>query len=391
MADEDALEAVANGGSMDVEKWAGMVASLLERLDYIVHNVFPMPRVPPAASFGPQYFPQQSPQSAATNSFPLASSNKENASPVDPQASRAPQTGTPPPLSERMPDSQPQSSNDQANNTLPPPLAFLLTTIRSSINSFFTEKPPHTIQRLAELILRPTAHYRTLPAYLRALDRVVSVTSSADVFPFQTQTSTAGPNGILHAGGAGSTYLATDAFGGDESLGGALLTPIPWLTNASFESEDGSALEDATGEAITAQPPDAEVDGTTGAAENEDSAAAVVSSPPPDQSEEVPHARGPPVVGVKDMGLQDGKGVEMNLGDHGAAADSQGTDGANDSASSATEPQNTGDSATADKDGDIVLDDSKPREGEESKTEASSAESKPEEKEAESAETEKKD
>ncbi|KAJ5814911.1 hypothetical protein N7474_006688 [Penicillium riverlandense] len=386
MADEEALETVANGGSMEVEKWAGMVASLLERLDYIVHNVFPMPRVPPAASFGPQYFPQQTSQSDASNSFPLASSNKENASPVDPQTSRAT-----PPLSERVPDSQPQSSNDQANNTLPPPLAFLLATIRSSINSFFTEKPPHTVQRLAELILRPTAHYRTLPAYLRALDRVVSVTSSADVFPFQTQTSTAGQANGIHPGGAGGTYLPTDAFGGDDSLGGALLTPIPWLTNASFGSEDGSALEDATGEAITAQPPDAEIVGTTGAAENEDSAAAVVSSPPPDQSEEVPHARGPMVVGVEDMGLQDGKGVEMNLGEQGASADSQGADGANDSAASATEPQATGDSAAADKDGDIVLDDSKPKEGEESKTEGSSAESKREEKKTEAAETEKKD
>lgn len=351
-----------------------------------------MPRVSPTASFGPQYIPQQSSQSVASNSFPLASSNKENASPVSPQASRVPQTGTPPPLSERVPDSQPQSSNDQANNTLPPPLAFLLTTIRSSINSFFTEKPPHTMQRLAELILRPTAHYRTLPAYLRALDRVVSVTSSADVFPFQTQTSTAGqPNGIVPSGAAG-TYLPTDAFGGDDSLGGALLTPIPWLTNASFESEDGSALEDgmffllpvpfwvqlfdiympgfanwnttysAAGEAITAQPPDADIVGTTGAAEHDDSAAAVVSSPPPDQSDEVPHARGPQILGIEDMGLQDGKGVEMNLGDQGASEDSQGTDGANDSALSATEAQTTSDSATADKDGDIVLDDSKPKE-----------------------------
>ncbi|CAL5874587.1 uncharacterized protein PFLUO_LOCUS8884 [Penicillium psychrofluorescens] len=243
------------------------------------------------------------------------------------------------------------------------------------------------MQRLAELILRPTAHYRTLPAYLRALDRVVSVTSSADVFPFQTQTSTAGqPNGIVPSGAAG-TYLPTDAFGGDDSLGGALLTPIPWLTNASFESEDGSALEDAAGEAITAQPPDADIVGTTGAAEHDDSAAAVVSSPPPDQSDEVPHARGPQILGIEDMGLQDGKGVEMNLGDQGASEDSQGTDGANDSALSATEAQTTSDSATADKDGDIVLDDSKPKEGEESKTEGS----KPEEKKTESAETEKKD
>ena len=71
------------------------------------------------------------------------------------------------------------------------------------------------------------------------------MTSSADVFPFQAQTTTASqPTGIVPPGGAGSTYLATDTFGGDDSMGGALLTPIPWLTNASFESEDAGLLQD---------------------------------------------------------------------------------------------------------------------------------------------------
>ena len=36
-------------------------------------------------------------------------------------------------------------------------------------------------------------------------------------------------------------------------------------------------------------------------------------SPQSDPTEDVPHARGPPVVGVEDMGLQDGRGVEMTL------------------------------------------------------------------------------
>ena len=109
------------------------------------------------------------------------------------------------------------------------------------------EKPPHTIQRLAELILRPTAHYRTLPAYLRAVDRVVSVTSGVDVFPFNGPSSaSAQPNGLMHPPNSAGTYLATDyttGLGSDESLGGALLTPIPWLTNASFNGEDANILE----------------------------------------------------------------------------------------------------------------------------------------------------
>lgn len=31
------------------------------------------------------------------------------------------------------------------------------------------------------------------------------------------------------------------------------------------------------------------------------------------QAEEIPHARGPSLLGIEDMGLQDGKGVEMTL------------------------------------------------------------------------------
>jgi hypothetical protein len=143
-----------------------------------------------------------------------------------------------------VPDSQPQPSGASTDGQLPPPLAFLLSAIRSSIKSFFEDKPPHTIQRLAELVLYPTKHYRTLPAYLRAVDRVVSVTSSADIFPFQTPAGTnAQINGLGLAGNNGGAYMPPDfahSLGSDESLGGALLTPIPWLTNASFESEDAN-------------------------------------------------------------------------------------------------------------------------------------------------------
>jgi len=110
------------------------------------------------------------------------------------------------------------------------------------------QKPPHTIQRFSELILRPTAHYRTLPAYLRAVDRVISVTSDAGIFPFTTPANTSTqPNGFVQPSNSAGTYLAPDyahSLGSDESLGGALLTPIPWLTNTSFTSEGVDPLED---------------------------------------------------------------------------------------------------------------------------------------------------
>lgn len=103
---------------------------------------------------------------------------------------------------------------------------------------------------------------------------------------------------------------------------------------------------------------------STVTAEGEEEMKATAGSPPTDPSEEVPHARGPPVVGVEDLGLQDGKGVEVNLNEE--AADDTMAD------SSATEPNLAGgESGTTDKDGDIVLHDTTPKE--ESKTEHTTA------------------
>ncbi|KAJ5374828.1 Protein phosphatase 4 core regulatory subunit R2 [Penicillium concentricum] len=367
--DEEALQTAANGGPIDLERWHGMAGPLIERLEYIVYNVFPMPQARPEP-IGQQPFPNHSSQAT---SIPPESSNKENTSPTDlqtlPQAAR---TGSSP-SGERVSDSQPQPSGASTDGHLPPPLAFLLSAIRSSIKSFFEDKPPHTIQRLAELVLYPTKHYRTLPAYLRAVDRVVSVTSSADIFPFQTPGLTnAQANGLVLPGNSSGVYIAPDfahGLGSDESLGGALLTPIPWLTNASFEGEDtnGDAgiLVEGT-EALPTQPE--EEPGATTLVPSEAEERAATTSPEP--SDEVPHARGPILLGVEDMGLQDGKGVEMRLG----------TDGAVDVPASATatateaiEEQEKAES-TVDKDGDIVLEDTKPKEEEEAKNEGSSTE-----------------
>jgi hypothetical protein len=204
-----------------------------------------MPKVPPS-SYNPQPFLPPSEANAVPES-----SNKENTAPEDPQPPQQPEAAIgSPPSSERVPDSQPQPSSSQTNDALPPPLALLLRSIRSSIQSFFVAKPPHTIQRLAELILRPTAHYKTLPAYLRAVDRVVSVTSGADVFPFSAPSSAiAQPNGLVHPTNSAGAYLTPDytsGLGSDESLGGALLTPIPWLTSASLEGVDSGIVDERT-------------------------------------------------------------------------------------------------------------------------------------------------
>ncbi|KAE8383582.1 hypothetical protein BDV26DRAFT_251257 [Aspergillus bertholletiae] len=360
--DEETLETVANGGSMDYEKWSSMVEPLLERLEYIVYNVFPMPQVPhePTA-------PLSQPQPTSTlstsflqepNSIPM-SSNKENATPVESQTSAQPTE----PSGERIPDSQPQSS---AGPNLPTPLQLLLDSTKSTLRSLFSTKPPHTIQRLAELIIRPNKHYKTLPAYLRAVDRVVSVTSSADIFPLKMHASGDQSNGILN--GAESGPMFSDlALGSDESLGGALLTPIPWLSNIASpeaEGEGGASLSedhDIMSEAVPQQHSlQQETDSaaepiltlsTTSVIENE----AMEDTAPQqtDPSEDIPHARGPRILGVEDMGLQDGKGVEMTLESEGAnnSAEQNGQQ-VNDANQTATEE-------IADGDGDITLDDVK--------------------------------
>lgn len=205
-------------------------------------------------SISQRAFPNPSSQESA---IPPESSNKENAAPEPLASPQAAQTGSPR-SSEQVPDSQPQPSGASMDGRLPPPLAFLLSAIRSSITSFFQEKPPHTIQRLAELVLYPTKHYKTLPAYLRAVDRVVSVTSPADIFPFQTSIpANAESNGLVHPGNSGGVYMIPDhahGLGSDESLGGALLTPISWLNNSSFESEDANGDVDVLVEGISNTP-----------------------------------------------------------------------------------------------------------------------------------------
>lgn len=304
-----------------------------------------------------------------------------------------PKVDPPSPSNERVADSQPQSSPESKNETpLPQPLGLLLDSIKSTLRSLFTAKPPHTVQRLAELILHPNTHYRTLPAYLRALDRVVCVTSSAEVFQLQSCQ----PNGVANGGGGEgggggggpttSGLLFDHAPGSDEALGGALLTPIPWLGSISFEGDtEGShsfsgcwllgIYANETGESVpialhniqeeqlasqavqnqnqeqgqerdSDQNPSKEETTTTTTHETTTLPShPITTESETAESEELPHARGPPVVGVEDMGLQDGKGVEMPL---------EGEDG--DSTGNTTE-KNEGDDK--DGDGDISLEDAR--------------------------------
>lgn len=133
---------------------------------------------------------------------------------------------------------------------LPPPLLSLLQTIQSTLRTSFPTAPPHTSQRLAELLLHPTNHYRTLPSYLRALDRIVSVASPASVFPLPTLASSTTPttNGLL-VNGVESPGDSDEGQGTKDMdfIGGAELTEIPWLRNHSTNGGSPGTLGGANG------------------------------------------------------------------------------------------------------------------------------------------------
>ena len=115
---------------------------------------------------------------------------------------------------------------------LPPFLDPVYQSIITNLTTTFSKAPPHTLQRLSELILHPRAHYRTLPTYLRAVERVVSVSSPLSLFPLPSTTvSTDASSTLLN----GVTHTSNIALGSDESLGGALLTPISWLREQQSE------------------------------------------------------------------------------------------------------------------------------------------------------------
>ncbi|CAG8641852.1 5737_t:CDS:2, partial [Funneliformis caledonium] len=52
------------------------------------------------------------------------------------------------------------------------------------------DRPPFTIQRLSELIVKPFQHHKTLIKWLRAVEKVLTVQSSMDMFPSITNTVT---------------------------------------------------------------------------------------------------------------------------------------------------------------------------------------------------------
>lgn len=313
----------------------------LKLMMQIAHNDFPIPKLPP-----PPPAPQPGVNVEARVS-PLPSSPLERTSSQEANKENAPTDQ----------DATMQAADDGA---LPKQIVDMLADITNHLMTF-ASYPPHTIQRLAELVLSPRAHYRALASYLHAVDRVVQVTSGVDTYPLPpaiSDMSSMNVNGEDAKDPAGSVAWSnptTAALGTDEALGGALLTPIPWLTSrrspegsgdeapgAQIHSESTETIDGPNGMgsietvsvSVNGIPSTGHARGITqGELLRQEQRAGVVpvsqlsraqevaneeERPPPEQDEEdlqdeedageeeeeIPHARGPDEIGVNDTGPQ---------------------------------------------------------------------------------------
>ncbi|KAK1066061.1 hypothetical protein LTR74_007452 [Friedmanniomyces endolithicus] len=259
MSVDTILEEAARDGSIDITEWPRVLENVLQKLHDIVHTGFPIPSLPLPAPFLPTIDPEvvasTPPQAthqhddlpdADENDAPpnSQSSTKENDEPTDIAARRTAAQGFE--VNHAHQPVQPPDSIEAGPGTLPPDLLSSYQSSTRVLERDFSQSPPYTIQRLAELVLYPRMHYRFLPAYLRALDRTVSVTSPHSEFPLPSLTATV--NGGFLANGDGGSITEQEGLGSDESLGGALLTPIPWLRNSSSNAITANGAAGPDGE-----------------------------------------------------------------------------------------------------------------------------------------------
>lgn len=223
---------------MDYAEWPGLLERLLPRLEHIAYNDFPTPTIPLPASLPPSLKDEhvsvkrepplkEEPFKERPSLQEESGDTKQEAPEKEEQAGIKADPSPEEPKSTVKQESSSTTTNNAVvtpANTLPPPLLSLLSTIQSALRSGFPTAPPHTAQRLAELLLHPRNHYKTLPSYLRALDRIVSVASPTSVFPLPTLTPAATTNGRLLNGTSSPSPDPADK----DFIGGAELTEIPW-------------------------------------------------------------------------------------------------------------------------------------------------------------------
>ncbi|KAK4051840.1 protein phosphatase 4, regulatory subunit 2 [Microbotryomycetes sp. JL201] len=115
--------------------------------------------------------------------------------------------------------------------------------------------PPFTIQRLCELALKPRQHYTSLSKYMRALNRVLSVSSERSAFneddssePFAStsavmldNSSATTASSVIQSPMIATRRPAASPNGGPSHSSPSvvpLLSPIPWLSRQGNDAED---------------------------------------------------------------------------------------------------------------------------------------------------------
>ncbi|KAF3925215.1 hypothetical protein ABW20_dc0103751 [Dactylellina cionopaga] len=324
MKSDEELDALvtqmAADSTIELEHWPDVLEYMLKRLDWIAYNSFPLPKPPPL--LGPK-----PPASISRESTVLIQPSEEQDSNPSTQAvaenrdsSQTPTNATsdpsaptvdveatqPDPPTEAPTASQDQPPTSEEEKFLPPTLLSSLTSITTLLSTSFTHAPPHTIQRFAELLLKPNKHYRSLAKFLRACNRVISVTSGLDKFPLP----------ISHDGThpvSNTIPIGSGLVNENEEITGATLTPIPWASAREYvANQNGDAAgSPASGEAAATLSGDDGAGISQGELLRKEQEAGVVplsqAGGALENSGNAPgeiHVSGPPELGAADLGPQ---------------------------------------------------------------------------------------
>lgn len=264
--DDMLIDGIIRDGKVELESWPSLLSCFLERIDEIAHRSFPAALVSPPSSLSNNIDKHSSDDEKQSTDQSITSTNHgPGAQPMD--------TADQPP--------QPAYIPDTSDRTLSPDIVIMIASIKETLNTTFSTAPPHTAQRLAELIQKPNEHYRSLPKFLRAVQRVISVSSTTVQFPL--------PSAVEHP-----TTGMLNALGSDESLGGALLTPISWLRNdaVSTDSEFDTKMNGVPQGELLRQEQELGIQSSSSTPDGEH-----------DDKQQV-HAQGPSKLGPEDLGPQ---------------------------------------------------------------------------------------
>lgn len=266
---DDILARVAQDGTMDYSCWPKLLPIVVSRIEKIAHTEFQIPNIPsaqpPARPSSPRFLAPL-PSSSDPIDTPLSSQGTNNLENDAPTSAPRPVAGdnvasSPPKAPSPVPNATTTEPSQAQQPVLPVPVNEMLHGVMSHLTANFPDYPPHTIQRLAELVLKPRPQYRSVVGYLNALDRVVHVTSGANLYPLPPAIpDLSGMGGMSNGGGPDTdngpaSLSAANNIGSDEALGGALLTPIPWLTrrtNGDGGDDDGSISDAGSSSPLSA-------------------------------------------------------------------------------------------------------------------------------------------